>query len=106
MNHPLKWTMLVTVIVLAAGCSTIKLKPGAAEVEVLQAERVADCKMLGKTKVSVADKLGFVPRGDKAIRVDLQRLARNSAIEMNGDTLSPESEIVKGEQTFGVYDCI
>lgn len=106
MNHVPRWTMLVAAAVLAAGCSTIELKPGADEIEILGAERVANCKKLGKTKVSVAEKVGFIKRGDKAIREDLQRLARNSAIDMNGDTLSAESEIVKGEQTFGVYDCI
>ncbi len=95
----------VTAMVLA-GCSTVKLKPGAEEVEILEAARVKDCKRLGKTQVSVAEKLGFVPRGDKAIREDLERLARNSAVKMGGDTLSPESGIENGEQSFGVYDCV
>jgi len=106
MKQSLKWAAPVALAVAIGGCSTIKLKPGADEVEILGAERVADCQRLGKTTVSVAEKLGFIPRGEKAIREDLHRLARNSAVTMNGDTISAESPIEEGEQTFGVFDCI
>lgn len=106
MKQSLKWAAPVALAVAISGCSTIKLKPGAEEVEILGAERVADCKKLGKTTVSVAKKIGFIPRGEKAIRADLHRLARNSAVTMDGDTINAESSIEAGEQTFGVYDCI
>lgn len=94
-----------TALIMVA-CSPVTLKPDAAEIELLDADRVTKCDRLGKTRVSVATKLLFIPRGDKAIREDLTRLARNSAIEMDGDTLTRESEIQEGEQTFGVYKCI
>ena len=91
---------------LVAGCSTVKLKPGAEDVEVLSQARTAHCDRLGQTRVSIADKLGPIPRGDKAIRADLERLARNSAIGLGGDTLTPVSEVEDGEQVFAVYDCV
>jgi len=107
MKHSPNRMVLVAVAAAALGaCSTIKLKPGAEEVEILGAERVAHCDKLGRTTVSVADELGFIPRGEKAIREDLKRLARNSAVTMDGDTVSPESPIEDGQQTFGVYDCV
>lgn len=106
MNPMTRCTGLALVSLLIVGCSNIKLKPGAEEVEILKADRVADCRKIGVTTVSVLDELGFIPRGEKAIREDLQRLARNSTITMGGDTATPESTIEKGEQTFGVYDCI
>lgn len=94
-----------TALVMAA-CSPVKLKPDADQIELLDAARVKNCERLGKTRVSVATKIGFIPRGDKAIREDLRRLARNSAIEMDGDTLTRESKVQEGEQTFGVFKCI
>lgn len=107
MKHPLnRITLVAATAVTLVACSTIKLKPGAEEVEILGADRVAQCDKLGKTTVSVADELGIIPRGEKAIRADLNRLARNSAVTMGGDTVSPESPIAEGEQTFGVYDCV
>ena len=99
-------SVIAVTAVLLSGCSTVKLKPGAAEVELLEAARVKNCKRLGQTSVSVAQKFGFIKRGEKAIRADLQTLARNSAMDMGGDTITPQSGIENGEQKFGVYDCI
>lgn len=90
----------------AAGCTYVKLSPEAEEIELLKAERVQDCDRLGQTRVSVAQNVGFIARGDRAIREDLLVLARNSAAEMGGDTITRESEIQNGRQTFGVFDCV
>lgn len=93
-------------VLTVAGCTYVKLDPAAQDVEVLRAERVQDCERLGQTRVSVAQKIGFIARGDRAIRNDLEVLARNSAAEMGGDTITPASEVQNGKQSFGVYDCI
>lgn len=103
----------VPIVVIAAAatlavsaCSPVKLKPGGEQVELLDKARVQHCERLGRTRASVATKILFVKRGDKAIREDLRRLARNSASEMGGDTITEESKIEDGEQVFGVFDCI
>lgn len=106
MTRAITLVAVAALVLGAAGCSTVQPKRGAGEIEILDAARTKDCKRLGKTQVSVAVKIGVVPRGDKAIREDLQRLARNSAVSMGGDTLTPESAIEEGEQTFGVFQCI
>jgi hypothetical protein len=91
---------------MLGGCSFVKVQENADDVLVLGAERVADCKRLGQTRVSVADKIGFIKRGQTDIRKDLEKLARNSAADMDGDTVSPESAIEGGKQTYGIYDCV
>lgn len=93
-------------VVAVTGCAYVKVQPNAREVEVLSAERTAECKKLGQTKVSVAEKILFVPRGEPAVRKDLEILARNSAADMGGDTITPLTEVREGRQTFGVYDCL
>lgn len=90
----------------ATGCATVKLDPAAEDIEMLSQERMEKCERLGQTRVSVAQKFGFIARGDRSIRNDLEKLARNSAAEMGGDTIARESEIQNGKQTFGVFDCI
>lgn len=99
------WTAAALALAVT-GCTTVKLDPSAQDVEVLRAERVQDCKRLGQTRVSVAENVGFIARGDRAIRNDLEKLARNSAAEMGGDTITPATEVQNGKQSFGVYDCI
>ncbi len=88
------------------GCSFVTVDPGAEEVLVLEAERTKDCERLGQTRVSVATSIGFIKRGKPAISDNLETLARNSAAEMGGDTITAESEVSDGKRTFGIFDCV
>jgi len=92
----------VTATVILSACATVSLSPAGENVKVLEQARVQNCKRLGQTHVSVAKLM----RGDRPIKNDLEILARNSAAQMNGDTVSPQSAVTNGEQTFGVYQCI
>lgn len=93
-------------ILALGGCTYVKLQPDAEEVVVLELRRAEKCDKVGETKVSVADKVGFVARGEKAIEKDLEILARNSAADMGGDTVAALSDVQNGQQNFGVYDCL
>lgn len=99
--------LLIAGTVLAlAGCSFVSLSPEAEDVRILEPERTADCDRKGKTTVETAARILFIPRGQKAIEEDLDRLARNSAIDLNGDTAYRDTEIEDGEATYEVYDCV
>jgi hypothetical protein len=97
---------VATMTAVLGGCSFVKLDPGAQEVLVLEAERTKDCERLGQTRVSVATEIGFIKRGKPAIAENLETLARNSAAEMGGDTITAETEVSDGKQTFGIFDCV
>ncbi len=88
------------------GCSFVTIDPAAEDVLVLEAERTKDCERLGQTRVSVATSVGFIKRGQPAIRDNLETLARNSAAEMGGDTITAETEVSDGKRTFGIFDCV
>lgn len=90
---------------LAVGCSFIDPRPGSEKVVLVKPDHVAYCERLGTTKVNVLDKAGIIERDPAKIRADLEMLARNSAIDMNGDTLVAASPISEGSQTFIVYRC-
>lgn len=104
--RPLVLIGLVAFTLVATGCSYTKVDPGARGILILGPERTADCEKLGKTQVSVAEKLGFIPRHANAVQDDLDVLARNSAAEMGGDTVTRISEPVNGKQSYWVYDCV
>ncbi|SFO01641.1 protein of unknown function [Formivibrio citricus] len=92
-------------VLLAAGCTFIDPLPGSEKVVVAKPDHVAYCVRLGQTKVNVLDKAGFIERDPAKIRADLELLARNSAVEMGGDTLVAATPISEGSQTFTVYRC-
>jgi len=93
-------------LLLAAGCTWVEPSPQARNVIVLDKARVGGCKQLGKTDVSVADKLGFVERVDEDVEHDLAVLARNEGAKMGGDTVAPLTPVKNGKRSFGVYRCI
>ena len=47
-----------------------------------------------------------IARQPTVIAKELQILARNSSVNMGGDTVTPISKIDNGEQTFAVYRCV
>lgn len=96
---------LVATPLLIAGCSFVALEEGADEVEILQADQVEGCERAGRTRVSTADRIGFIPRGEPAIRDDLDRLARNSAVDLGGDSAVRQTEIEDGKATYEVFRC-
>lgn len=93
-------------LLLVAGCTWVSPNPEAKNVIVLDQARVSHCKRIGKTEVSVLDKVGFVERVDEDVEHDLAVLARNEGAKMGGDTVSPISPVKNGKQTFGVYRCV
>ncbi|HYW03525.1 MAG TPA: DUF4156 domain-containing protein [Gammaproteobacteria bacterium] len=87
-------------------CTWVSLKSDAQNVMVLPQDRVAHCKKLGKTDVSVDSKIGFVSRYPSDVEQDLKTLARNTAANQGGDTVSPLGPVKNGSQTFGIYRCL
>ena len=67
---------------------------------------MASCKKIGKTEVTVADKVIGMKRKESAINENLEVLARNAAADMKGDTIVPITPIQKGKRVYAVYRCI
>jgi hypothetical protein len=93
-------------IFLFSGCTWVKPTPGGDQVRVASSPaEVANCREIGKTTVSLLDKVSFYKRNQKKIEDELFILGQNSAAEMGGDTILPVSDIFQGERRFAVYRC-
>ena len=84
----------------------IKLTHGGVKVRVLSSAEVANCQERGATTVKTKATVLTVARQQTVIAKELQILARNSAINMGGDTISVISKIDDGQQSFAVYRCV
>lgn len=99
-------TTAVLGIFLISGCTWVKPTPDGGQVRVASSPaEVAGCKELGKTTVSLLDKVGYFKRDQKKVEDELFTLGRNSAAEMGGNTILPVSDIFQGERRFAVYRC-
>ena len=95
----------VTLCLVSIGCTWVPLAEGAAEVRVASPEELASCKRVGGTTATVAGKAGVFFRGKEKVREELETLARNEAVTLKGDTVSPETPVENGSRKFGVYRC-
>jgi len=103
-------TMKTTLIMLAAaimtGCTWVKAShDAAAQVRVLNHQHIEACQQLGRTTVSVLDSIAFVPRSKAQVKKELEILARDSAAEIDGDSVVAISKIIDGEQVYNIYRC-
>jgi hypothetical protein len=73
---------------------------------VLSLDEVGSCTKSGKTTVSVKSSIAGVDRNAEKIQHELEMLARNSAVDLKGDTVVPIGKPVDGKQVFEVYRCI
>ncbi len=93
-------------LVMTSACSWVELTDAGERVRVLALDEVDKCRLLGKTTASVTDKLVGVRRHADQIQEELTIVARNAAINLNGDTIVPVGEEQDGKQVFQVYRCV
>ncbi|MCF6281062.1 MAG: DUF4156 domain-containing protein [Candidatus Polarisedimenticolaceae bacterium] len=101
-----KQIVLLALTVALSGCSWVKVTKEGETVRLMpSADDVSSCKQLGTTTTKVLSKV-LLKRNEETVAAELATLARNQAAKMGGDTVAPISEIVEGERTFGIYQCV
>ena len=102
-----KSASVVLAVALVSGCSWVSLTPEAESVKLLASEAEArDCEQVGKTTVSLVDRVAGIERNPEKVRSELTTLARNSAAQdLDANAVMPISEVEAGRQTFAVYRC-
>ena len=101
-NYPLIFILSL----LMASCAWVKPTSEGENIRVATGTEVTDCDKLGKTTVSLKHSVMGVERSREKVQKELETLARNSAIELNGDTVVPVGKPDQGKQVFEVYKCI
>ena len=76
-----------------SACASVKLTDGGEKARLLSSGEVANCQKRGATTVRVKPTLLTIARQPNVIAKELQILARNSSVNMGGDTVSPISRI-------------
>ncbi|MBW2272430.1 MAG: DUF4156 domain-containing protein [Deltaproteobacteria bacterium] len=99
--------LLAAAALLASGCKHVEPAPGASEVRVISADEAnrPSCRRLGETLVEVPAKVGFVSRGKDKVAAELETMARNSAVGLEGNAVAPVGEVEEGKREYGIYRC-
>lgn len=102
-----RFYLMVPVLIagLLNACAWVEQTEAGKKVTLATAQQVTACKELGKTAVSVKHTVAGMERKPHIIKEELEKLAKNSAAEMGGNTIIPASEIKEGKQTYRVFRC-
>jgi len=98
--------VILAFCLLSVSCTWVKLTEEGEKTRVLSTTEVTSCKKLGKTTVSSKATIAGMERDPEKLQQELETLARNSAPDLNGDTVVPVGNPVNGKQVFEVYRCI
>ena len=104
-NKLLIQSVCLVSIVLLVGCAWVKLSPGAEDVRVLNDDEVSQCQSLGKTTVSLKAEILGIKRNREKTRFELETLARNSALNLKGNSIVVDSDIENGQRAYRIYHC-
>jgi hypothetical protein len=98
--------VILAICLIVVSCTWVKLTDEGEKTRVLSASEVKSCKKLGKTTAVSKAKVAGVERNEEKLQKELETLARNSAVELKGDTVVPVGSPVDGKQVFEVYRCV
>ena len=101
----LKKILLVLLCFLIFSCTWVRLTKDGETVTVKTEAEVSECKRVAKTTASLRSKVMGIERDDAKIKLELETLARNAAVEYGGNVVVPITEIEEGAQSFAVYKC-
>jgi hypothetical protein len=93
--------------VFLAGCANwVKLDEGAENIRLVSSAEVSRCDRIGQTTASVRERVGVYQRRPGRVEEELANLARNSALEIGGDTIVADGPVDDGRQRFLIYQCL
>ena len=99
-------TITLGFMIVLTSCSFVSLDPQARSVNVSSSDVNAlnKCKFLGNTNVSLWAKATTF-QSQETIEDQLNTLARNEAVKMDGNVVIPDSAITNGQRSYRVYYC-
>ena len=102
---PRQLIVCITVVALPTGCRLVALESGANEVRVVDGATSQGCEDLGETTVKVPGKIGFVSRKTSTVEAELDILARNASLDLDGNAVAASGPVEDGERSYRVLRC-
>lgn len=97
---------LIFLILPLSACTWVDLTDEGEKVRILGPDEVLKCQAMGQTTSTTKATVAGIKRHENAILDELNTLARNTAINLKGDTIVPQGEVEDGKLTYKVYRCV
>lgn len=100
----LRTFIATSALITITGCTWVSLTDDGAGVDVVDAEKITTCELLGEVTSSTQDKI-VVDRSSGKVQEELFVLARNEAAVQGADTIVVKAAPENGRQSFSIYRC-
>ncbi|MFB3106504.1 MAG: DUF4156 domain-containing protein [Pseudomonadales bacterium] len=100
----LRTFIAASALITTTGCTWVSLTDNGAGVDIVDAEKITTCELLGEVTSSTQDKI-VVGRNSGKVQEELFVLARNEAARLSGDTIVAMGPPRDGAQDFTAYRC-
>lgn len=101
----MKVLFVLLMVGLTTSCTWVKVSAEAEIVQVRDLNDVSGCNRLGETTAMSKAKVAGVTRKVEKFEAELETIARNRAVKMNGNTIAAKGPAEGDEQTFVVLSC-
>ena len=102
----IKWFAAGLLALYVSACTWVDVTEEGEKVRVMSLAEVTACKRVGKTTVRTTAGLAGLDRYEDKVQAELNTLARNSAVDVGGDTVVPIGSPDEGRQVFEIYRCM
>ena len=91
---------------LISSCSNwVQVTSEGQAVKLIATDVSDNCNRIGRVQARTLGRIIGIERGAERLQDELAQIARNEAADRGGNTIAPESLIIDGRQTFGIYSC-
>ena len=91
---------------LISSCSNwVQVTSAGQAVKLISTDVPENCNRIGRVQARTLGRIIVIERGAERLQDELAQIARNEAADRGGNTIAPESLIIDGRQTFGIYSC-
>ena len=96
---------LIPLIFLLGCAKFIDINPGSESINVINKFNADQCVLKSTVTVSVLSEVGFIDRDPESIKLDLDQLAKNAAIDNQGNTVTEINSSKNGKATYQILYC-
>jgi len=90
---------------LVGGCSVVKVSEAGKRVNIITSDQAFNCTRVGSISTSVLETIIGIPRHERKIEEELDKLARDQAVLMRANSIVRES-INGAEGSYSAYNCL
>ena len=98
-------SILISSLILFGCAKFIDIKPGSESINVVNKFNADQCVLKSTVTVSVLAEVGFIDRDPESIKLDLDQLAKNAAIDNQGNTITRIDSSENGKATYQILYC-